>query len=96
MDAEQFASKENLSYDIIFADPPYDISDEELIKLSELVYENLLVEGGIFILEHSRRALRDIELLSHQTDSRKYGNTRFRFIEKKNKQVYKPDSTIIK
>lgn len=83
MDAEQFASKENLSYDIIFADPPYDISDEDLQKLSELVYDNLLAEGGIFILEHSKQALRDIELLTNQTDYRKYGNTRFRFIEKK-------------
>ena len=83
MDAELFASKENLSYDIIFADPPYDISDEKLMELSETVYDNLLVEGGLFILEHSRRALRDIEELPHQTDFRKYGNTRFRFIEKK-------------
>lgn len=83
MNAEQFASQPNMSYDIIFADPPYDISDEELIELTEAVYENLLVEGGIFILEHSRRALKDIEELPHQTDFRKYGNTRFRFIEKK-------------
>ena len=83
MNAEQFASQTNLSYDIIFADPPYDISDDELIELTEAVYENLLVEGGIFILEHSRRALKNIEELPNQIDLRKYGNTRFRFIEKK-------------
>lgn len=83
MDAEQFASKENLSYDIIFADPPYNITDEELLTLKELVYKNLLAEGGIFILEHAKRALRDIDILPNQTDIRKYGNTKFRFIEKK-------------
>ena len=83
MEAEKFASKMNLSYDIVFADPPYDITDEDLIKLSELVYENLLVEGGLFILEHSKRALRDMELLPNQMDRRKYGSTIFRFIEKR-------------
>lgn len=82
MEAEEFASKMNVSYDIVFADPPYDITDEDLIKLSELVYENLLVEGGLFILEHSKRALRNVEL-SNEIDKRKYGGTLFRFIEKK-------------
>lgn len=83
MEAEEFASKKNLSYDIVFADPPYDITDEELLKLNELVYENLLVEGGLFILEHSKRALRNMDLLPNQMDRRKYGGTIFRFIEKR-------------
>lgn len=82
MEAAQFASKMNLSYDIVFADPPYDITDEALLKLSELVYENLLVEGGLLILEHSKHALRNIEL-PNEIDKRKYGGTLFRFIEKK-------------
>jgi len=82
IEAEEFAAKMNLSYDIVFADPPYDITDEDLIKLSELVYENLLVEGGLFILEHSKRVLKDIDL-PNEIDKRKYGGTFFRFIEKK-------------
>jgi|SRR5690554_3695753 len=81
MEVEKFASKKNLSYDIVFADPPYDITDEALLKLSELVYENLLVEGGLLILEHSKHALRNIEL-PNEIDKRKYGGTLFRFIEK--------------
>lgn len=82
MEADKFASKTGLSYDIIFADPPYDISDEELINLYELVYENLLAEKGLFILEHSKHSLKDVEL-PNQVDRRKYGSTYFSFIEKK-------------
>lgn len=81
MEAEKFASKTGVSYDIVFADPPYDITDEDLLKLNELVYENLLAEGGLFVLEHSKRALKNIDL-PNQTDRRKYGGTIFSFVEK--------------
>lgn len=82
MEAEEFASKIGVSYDIIFADPPYDISDEDLLNLNELVYENLLTEGGLFVLEHSKRALKNVDL-PNQVDRRKYGGTIFSFVEKK-------------
>lgn len=81
MEAEQFASKTGVSYDIIFADPPYDISDEDLMHLHQLVYDNLLAQGGLFILEHSKHSLKNTDL-EHQIDRRKYGSTFFSFIKK--------------
>lgn len=83
MEAEKFASKTGVSYNIIFADPPYDITDEELLNLTELVYNNLLAEDGLFILEHSKHALKNKDL-PNQIDRRKYSGTIFSFIEKKN------------
>lgn len=39
-------------FDIIFADPPFDLADS--IKLPELIFDlNILRENGTFILEHS-------------------------------------------
>lgn len=81
MNAEQYAANVNGTYDIIFADPPYHISDEDLQTLNELVYNNLLAEGGLFIIEHSKHALKKIEL-PQEVDRRKYGGTIFTFIEK--------------
>lgn len=82
MEAHRFASTMNTTYDIVFADPPYHITDEELFELNKLVYENLLKEGGIFILEHSKHALKKVDL-PNQFDRRKYGGTIFTFVEKK-------------
>ncbi len=67
-------------YEIIFADAPFDITDEkkyqELISL--ILNNNYLKENGVFILEHQTRLK-----LSHPqiTDSRKYGNITFSFIK---------------
>lgn len=42
------------TFDLIFADPPYDINDID--KLPDLVFEKkLLKPDGIFILEHSQK-----------------------------------------
>ena len=48
-----FLKKTNKTYDIIFADPPYDLEDIE--KIPELVFENnLLNKNGWLIVEHSK------------------------------------------
>ncbi len=67
-------------FEIIFADAPFDITDEkkyqELISL--ILNNNYLKENGVFILEHQTRLK-----LSHPqiTDSRKYGNITFSFFK---------------
>jgi 16S rRNA (guanine(966)-N(2))-methyltransferase RsmD len=60
-------------YDVIFADPPYDL---ELIEsLPDLILENhWLTPGGWFILEHARTL--DFSQHPSLSDSRKYGRTR--------------------
>ena len=40
---------------MIFADPPYDLSQDNFEKIIELIFENeLLAEDGMLIVEHSK------------------------------------------
>ena len=53
-DAFRFVKKCENTYDIIFADPPYEHS--KTIELPDLIFENdILNENGWFILEHSEK-----------------------------------------
>ena len=66
------------SYDLIFADPPYDLM--ELETLPELILEsNLLEKDGWFILEHpSKISFKHVQGLF---DHRNYGNVNFSFFK---------------
>lgn len=67
------------TFDLVFADPPYDM--EEIPKIHELVFEkNLLNENGILIIEHGPKT--KLEHLSGFTQHRKYGNVNFSFFIK--------------
>lgn len=64
------------SYDIIFADPPYDLHWLETIP--SLIFESgLLKNDGLFILEHSR----EYNFNAHQNflEHRHYGSVNFSF-----------------
>jgi 16S rRNA (guanine(966)-N(2))-methyltransferase RsmD len=79
-DAFRYLNKPYQSFDVIFADPPYD--HQELAKLPDLVMStNILAEGGIFILEHPR----SYDFSAHQafTQHRKYGGVNFTLFSKK-------------
>lgn len=68
------------SYDIIFADPPYEFSVENYSELTTLVFENkLLSKEGVLILEHEKQ--KDLSQLKHYTESRNYGGCVFSFFE---------------
>lgn len=78
-DAEKFLSKAaSGSYDIIFADPPYDVDKETLETLAmEVFNRQLLKEEGCLVLEHHSKI--DLSGLPHFTEARKYGNAIFSF-----------------
>lgn len=62
------------SFGIIFADPPYDLADVELV--AELVFKNqLLDKEGWLIIEHKK----EIDFSKHKCflRQRKYGNVNF-------------------
>lgn len=62
------------AYDFVFADPPYDMPDFELVP--ELVLSRGIVRtGGIFIIEHS--AKRNFTSLPHFLQQRAYGSVNF-------------------
>ena len=83
-DVYKFLEKHKVSYDIIFADPPYNFEAEKFEKIISLVFENeLLNEEGMLIIEHSKHTKLDtIEYFSY---SKKYGGNMFSFFEKKDK-----------
>ncbi|MCM1402143.1 MAG: 16S rRNA (guanine(966)-N(2))-methyltransferase RsmD [Bacteroides sp.] len=67
------ASQPN-SYDFIFADPPYDLTNfSEVLGL--VLEKNLLKAGGIFILEHSKKY--DFSQLEHFKRHVAYGSVNF-------------------
>jgi 16S rRNA G966 N2-methylase RsmD len=77
-DVFTFLSKCATQYDIIFADPPYDLDDEKFIQLVNTVFENnLLTEAGLLILEHAPQS--DFSLHPNFTEKRKYGSSVFDF-----------------
>ncbi len=66
-------------FDVVFADPPYDLASSE--TLPGMVFEHdILREGGIFILEHSGN--RCFEESPYFLESRSYGSVHFAFFQK--------------
>ena len=66
-------SNNNMKFDLIFVDPPYDydVYEKILIKVSEY---NLLNEGGLIILEHHNLKLKDSYNNLSLYKERCYGN----------------------
>lgn len=79
-DVYKFLEKSTLQTNIIFADPPYDFSDEQFAKIPELVFQkNLLLEDGMLIIEHSKHT--NLSHLNHFRYSKSYGGSVFSFFE---------------
>lgn len=78
-DVFKFIKKPFESYDLIFADPPYD--HPELKKLPELIFEtNILLDNGWFILEHPSNLT--FKHLPHFFMHKNYGNVNFSFFKR--------------
>ena len=61
-------------FDLIFADPPYDMKEVDTIP--DIIFEkNLLKPDGILILEHSK--FHDFTILPRFNRKLKYGNVHF-------------------
>ena len=67
------------SYEIVVADPPFEMDVPKYEELISLVLKNnYLKENGVFILEHqSRTKLQHPNII----DTRKYGNVSFSFLK---------------
>lgn len=75
-DVFKYLQSAKQKFDLIFADPPYDLPDA--VKIPQLVIEKQLVNnGGIFVMEHSRN--HDFSHLLHFEEVRKYGSVHFSF-----------------
>ncbi len=75
-DVLKFIKQASASYDLVFADPPYDM--KELETIPELVLgSSLLNDGGMFVLEHGKR--NDFSKHPHFLQERSYSSVRFSF-----------------
>ena len=79
-DVFSFLERHQQSYDIVFADPPYDLDQESFEKIKTLVFEKELIgEEGLLVIEHSENT--DLSHLEHFSQSRRYGGCYFSFFE---------------
>jgi 16S rRNA (guanine(966)-N(2))-methyltransferase RsmD len=79
LDAWLFVQKTTTSYDIVFADPPYDWDKHEALA-EALIQKGFLKEGGEAIIEHS--ADTDLSHLLGFFEHRKYGHVHFSFFSR--------------
>lgn len=75
-DVFRFLKGHTAKYDLIFADPPYELND--IRNIPDLIFDNkLLNEDGLFILEHAAKD--NFSQHPHFSDHRAYGNVNFSF-----------------
>ncbi|WAC40090.1 RsmD family RNA methyltransferase [Pedobacter sp. SL55] len=75
-DVFKFLTQSTEKYDIIFADPPYDLPNIPL--LPQLVHQHqLLNQNGVLVVEHP--SMLKLEQQPGYTETRKYGYSSFSF-----------------
>lgn len=73
-DALKFIENSQAPYQVVFADPPYDLPGFAEIP-AKVLASKLLAPGSIFVIEHSRN--HDFSNLPHFIDHRAYGSVNF-------------------
>lgn len=80
-DVFSFLEKHQGTYDVVFADPPYDLSEEQFAAIATTVFKNdLLSEKGTLVIEHSQET--NLSNVPNFTQSKRYGGCLFSFFEK--------------
>ena len=79
-DVFKFIASCHSQFDMIFADPPYDL--ERLVEIPDLIFShNLLKADGLFVMEHSAKT--NFSMHPNFVDHRHFGNVNFSFFEVK-------------
>lgn len=77
-ECSKFLEETPLKFDLIFADPPYDLKG--VIELPEIIFgRNILRQNGLLIIEHGRE--NNFEKNIHFREVRNYGGVHFSFFE---------------
>lgn len=77
-DVFKFLKNEQEKYDLIFADPPYDLNN--IPEIIHWVQTNkLLNENGMLVIEHA--SMQNLSSYKGFVESRKYGNSTFSFFQ---------------
>ena len=79
-DVLKYLSTTRIKYDIIFADPPYNLDQGEFEILIDKIFNNdLLDENGLLIIEHSKHT--DLSNSKNFIEARRYGGSVFSLFE---------------
>jgi 16S rRNA (guanine(966)-N(2))-methyltransferase RsmD len=74
VDIFRFMDKTDQQFDVIFADPPYEVPWIE--QISQQVFEKkLLRNGGLLVIEHGAKT--NLSAQPHFEEARNYGNVNF-------------------
>ncbi len=77
-DVFKYLEHETEQFDLIFADPPYDLN--RIPEIAVTVFnKKLLIEGGLLIVEH--QSLQNLSNHPAFVEQRKYGNSSFSFFK---------------
>lgn len=75
-DVFKYLQLETESFDLIFADPPYDMN--MIPEIPKIIFDkNLLLPGGLLIVEH--QSMQNLSNHPAFTEQRKYGHSSFSF-----------------
>ena len=79
-DVFKFVDSCRTQFDMIFADPPYEL--DKIAEIPDLIFRHKLLKAdGLFVLEHS--AKQSFQNHANFVDHRNYGNVNFSFFENK-------------
>jgi 16S rRNA (guanine966-N2)-methyltransferase len=79
-DVFKYLEMETEQYDLIFADPPYDLN--QIPELPKIIFnKNLLLPSGLLIIEH--QSMQNLSNHPAFVEQRKYGYVSFSFFEVK-------------
>jgi len=75
-DVFKYLQMETEQYDLVFADPPYDLN--KIPEIPKIVFErNILLPGALLIVEH--QSMQNISQHPAFVEQRKYGHSSFSF-----------------
>ncbi|MEZ7505601.1 RsmD family RNA methyltransferase [Flavobacterium sp. Arc2] len=79
-DVFKFLERNNATFDIIFADPPYALDQKTFEKIVLLIFEkNTLNDDGMMIIEHSKYT--KLDHMDNFSFKKSYGGSIFSFFE---------------
>lgn len=79
-DVFSYLEKTTQKFNVIFADPPYEIGSEEFSKIPEAVFaKDILEHDGLLIIEHAKHT--DLSHLLNYSHSKNYGGCIFSFFD---------------
>ncbi|MCC8426019.1 16S rRNA (guanine(966)-N(2))-methyltransferase RsmD [Mucilaginibacter sp. UR6-11] len=80
-DIFKYLQLETARYDLIFADPPYDMN--QIPEIPKIIFEkNLLTPDGLLIVEH--QSMQNLTNHPAFVEQRKYGHSAFSFFKNQN------------